>query len=105
MASPSPPYEAFLVTWTLQPNSCFYEQGSPPREGRYVIAEQEGRLVFTIDWVDAEGARHHISFAGVPDGKPTPFAGGPLADAGGSRIGRDLAGRRGWTTDRVVERR
>lgn len=81
MASPPPPYKDFLGTWVLQPTACSYEQGAPPREGKYVIAEQDGRLVFTIDWMDAEGVRHHLSFAGTPDGRPAPFAGGALADA------------------------
>ena len=76
-----PLYLGFLGTWDLIPESCVYEQGAPPRQGRYTIAEAGDKLVFTIAWTDAEGAPHEVTFSGVPDGKPVPFAGGPLADA------------------------
>lgn len=81
MTDSEPPYARFLGTWMLVPESCSYEQGDPPREGRYVIAEADGRLVFTIDWTDAAGVQHHVSFGGIADGTPVPFAGGELADA------------------------
>jgi hypothetical protein len=74
-------YSDFLGHWILDPASCRYEQGEPPRSGSYRIDEDEGRLVFTIDWVDAEGEAQQISFSGRPDGEPEPFAGGDLADA------------------------
>lgn len=75
------PYEGFLGTWTLDPASCDYEQGLPPREGIYSIREDEGVLHFLMDWTDAEGEHHRVGFSGIPDGKPVPFEGGDLADA------------------------
>ena len=81
MTSTKAKYADFLGTWLLIPESCQYEQGAPPRQGRYTIAEETGRLLFTIRWVDADGASHDVAFSGVPDGQPVPFAGGPLADA------------------------
>jgi hypothetical protein len=74
-------HEAFLGTWILDPSSCRYEQGDPPRSGRYLIDEHDGELRFSIEWVDAEGVEHRAAFAGVPDGVARPFAGGDLADA------------------------
>jgi hypothetical protein len=76
-----PLYADFLGTWILDPSSCVYEQGEPPRSGSYRIEEFDGALVFHISWVDAEGASQQAEFSGVPDGKPVPFAGGELADA------------------------
>lgn len=81
MAAADRPYQGFLGTWVLIPESCKYEQGEPPQDGRYVIVESDGRLTFTIDWTDAAGSKHHVSFGGVPNGQPVPFAGGELADA------------------------
>lgn len=75
------PWAGFLGTWVLIPESCNHEQGLPPRAGRYVISEAEGRLTFTLDWVDATGASHQVTFSGIPDGEPARFAGGELADA------------------------
>lgn len=74
-------YDGFLGTWILIPESCVYEQGAPPQQGRYTIDEAEGKLVFAIAWTDAEGKSHEVSFSGAPDRKPVPFAGGALADA------------------------
>lgn len=74
-------YSDFLGTWILIPESCVYEQGAPPQQGRYTIAEEAHELVFAIAWTDAAGKSHEVSFRGVPDGKPVAFAGGPLADA------------------------
>lgn len=34
-----------------------------------------------MNWVDADGEAHEMSFRGKPDGIPVPFDGGPLADA------------------------
>jgi hypothetical protein len=80
MTSP-PPYEGFLGTWILLPDTCDYEQGEPPTAGTYTISEGAGRLDFSIDWTDADGASHHAEFGGPPDGSRVPFDGGELADA------------------------
>ncbi|MCB9592332.1 MAG: hypothetical protein H6719_06340 [Sandaracinaceae bacterium] len=74
-------YEHFLGTWALEPESCQYEQGDPPRSGLYRIEAHDGRLHFSITWEDAAGASHAVSFSGTPDGEPEPFDGGDLADA------------------------
>lgn len=74
-------YRSFIGTWTLIPESCQYEQGDPPRDGTYRIAQEGARLRFTIDWTDASDNAQQVTFAGVPDGVPAPFDGGALADA------------------------
>ena len=75
-------WAGFLGTWILDPTSCRYEQGDPPHSSTYRIAEAEGgRLVFEINWVDAEGREHEVSFSGKPDGSLERFDGGDLADA------------------------
>lgn len=79
--SDEPLYAGFLGTWVLIPESCRYEQGDPPRAGIYRIAEVDGRLKFSIDWVAADGEAHQVEFDGVPDGAPVPFAGGDAVDA------------------------
>ena len=81
MNSSTKSYAGFLGAWVLIPESCQYEQGSAPREGRYVISDVEGSLHFQVAWTDADGGRHEVTFAGKPDGAPVAFAGGDLVDA------------------------
>ncbi|MCB9557490.1 MAG: hypothetical protein H6707_15390 [Deltaproteobacteria bacterium] len=76
-----PPYQGFLGTWVLIPESCDYEQSDPPMRGIYRIAAARGELRFAIEWTDAAGETHQVAFSGVPDGKIVPFSGGDLADA------------------------
>lgn len=80
MADDTSLYSKFLGTWTLDPASCVYEQGNPPKEAIYHIANQDGVLHFLIDWVDEEDKQERVEFSGVPNGERTPFAGGLLAD-------------------------
>ena len=75
-----PIYENFLGTWVLDPITCDYEQGDPPRADRHRIEQHGGDLVITMDWTDAEGETHHASFRAPPTGQDIPFNGGPLAD-------------------------
>ena len=77
----TPPYEPFLGTWILIPESCRYEQGEAPRAGRYLISLDGTDLVFRAEWTDALGKAQHVEFRGPPDGSKIPFAGGELADA------------------------
>jgi hypothetical protein len=81
MADQQAIYEAFLGTWQLIPESCQYEQGEPPKMGSYTIREKNDGLEFLMQWCDAQGEHHELSFFAIPDGKPIPFAGGKLADA------------------------
>lgn len=75
-------YDRFLGTWILDTSSCDYEQGAPPQSGVYRIADDDaGVLHFVIEWVDAEGKAHDVSFSGPPNGEAMPFPGGDLADA------------------------
>ncbi len=76
-----PLYAGFLGIWTLIPESCDYEQGEPPKEATYRIAEDGPRLVFSMHWVDSKGETHQHEFSGLPNGEPMPFNGGELADA------------------------
>lgn len=74
-------YAGFLGSWILLPDSCQFEQGEPHRAGTTTIREDGPALVFELAWTDAEGDAQRATFAGVPDGQPAPFDGGPLADA------------------------
>jgi len=81
MSGAEPLYADFLGTWVLMPETCEYEQGDAPVSGLYRIEERDGQLAFAIDWTGADGAHHHVEFAGSPDGLPVPFAGGDAVDA------------------------
>lgn len=89
---------AFVGTWILIPESCRFEQGDPPRSGRYRIEEHEGRAVFTIEWTAADGTFDRVELTGVPDGEPRPFAGGQAIDALAIEVAsdRDLRTRGFW---------
>lgn len=76
-----PIYSRFIGVWVLDTEACVYEQGDPPQSGTYKIIEQQQELVFRMQWVDADGETHDMSFRGKPDGVPVPFNGGDLADA------------------------
>ena len=80
MTALSQPYAKFLGTWILQPHLSNYEQGDSPSAGTYQIMEVEGRIVFRIDWRDADDKEHQVEFNGIADGTRVPFAGGELAD-------------------------
>ncbi|MEO1014439.1 MAG: hypothetical protein AAFX08_04545 [Pseudomonadota bacterium] len=79
--SNAPSIEGFLGEWILDPSSCRYEQGEPPKSGRYVISRLGDDLAFRMEWIDADGAAHEQSFVSRPDGRPEVFNGGDLADA------------------------
>ncbi|MCH9806952.1 MAG: hypothetical protein K0U74_04405 [Alphaproteobacteria bacterium] len=76
-----PIYQKFLGSWVLDVDTCTYEQGDPPKSATYRIAEDGDELVFDMDWIDADGETHHVSFRARPDGSPIPFNGGDLADS------------------------
>ena len=75
-----PIYQNFLGHWILDPASCDYEQGEPPRADRHLIEAAGGDLVITMDSTDASGETHHASFRAPANGQEIPFNGGPLAD-------------------------
>ena len=97
-------WKPFLGTWMLDPSSCRYEQGAPPREGRYTIAERDdGRLEFTAAWVDAEGESDTVTFSGPPDGTHVPFGDGSLVDALSiTAVSPRELNSSGWIGDREV---
>lgn len=74
-------YADFLGIWELEADSCTYQQSEPPVSGHQIISDGPGGLTLQMSWTDREGNTHTYSFAGIPDGKARPFAGGPLADA------------------------
>ncbi len=74
-------YRDFLGLWQLIPQSCQYEQGDAPTAGSYRIEEgDDGVLVFTAEWTDADGKTDAVSLSGKPDGIKVPFE-GKLVDA------------------------
>lgn len=108
MADPLAGCAAFLGTWVLMPETCVYEQGAPPRAGTYRIAAEGAALRFTIDWTAADGAAHHATFAGRPDGVAVPFAGGDAVDALAITLAspRDLRSSASWRgVERMVAQR
>ena len=74
-------HDRFIGRWELDPASCRYDQGEPPASGTYTISEAGEELVFDMAWTDSKGERHTASFSGMPDGVPSPFAGGDLVDS------------------------
>ncbi len=67
-------YREFLGLWQLIPESCQYEQGDAPTSGSYQIEEQDdGTLMFTARWTDADGKEDAVSFSGKADGVKVPF--------------------------------
>jgi hypothetical protein len=74
-------YADFLGIWELEVESCAYEQSEPPLEGHQIISDGPDGLVIQMSWTDGGGETYSHIFAGVPDGKARPFAGGDLADA------------------------
>ncbi len=75
-----PTYQGFLGIWELDPTTCSYEQGAPPRADRHRIEADGDDLVITMDSTDAGGEEHHVSFRAPANGQEIPFNGGPLAD-------------------------
>jgi hypothetical protein len=74
-------YADFLGIWELEVESCAYEQSEPPLDGHQIISDGPDGLVIQMSWTDRQGETYSHMFAGVPDGKARPFAGGELADA------------------------
>ena len=75
-----PIHQNFLGLWVLDPASCDYEQGEPPRADRHLIEADGGDLVITMDTTDADGETHHAAIRAPANGQEIPFNGGPLAD-------------------------
>lgn len=75
----------FLGRWVLDPASCRYTYGEPPLAASLDFSRDGERLVVDIAWTDAQGQRHALTYAAVPDGRPTPtFA--PGADTFGLEL-------------------
>jgi hypothetical protein len=74
-------YRRFIGHWELDPASCDYKQGDPPKTGTYVIREDGDDLIFDMAWTDQAGTPHEASFRGTPDGEAKPFNGGDLVDS------------------------
>ncbi|MBU2534175.1 MAG: hypothetical protein KKB37_15650 [Alphaproteobacteria bacterium] len=70
----------FLGTWLLDPASCVFEQGDPPRAAVHRITLEGDELVITMNWTEASGETGHAAFRVPADGTPVPFSAGPLAD-------------------------
>lgn len=98
------PWAGFLGTWILDPSSCRYEQGEPPRQGHYRIVElDDGALEFTVAWTDAAGTSDSVSFRAPPDGRRIALAEGKLIDALSVSAPSDRElNSSGWIGDREV---
>ena len=96
-------HSAFLGTWRLVPDSCRYEQGTPPREGAYRIrALDDGQLEFTASWVDADGKDHSVTFSGHPDGRRSPLGGDPVDALSVHAVSPRELNSSGWIGEREV---
>jgi hypothetical protein len=80
MSKKDPDYHAFIGSWILDPASCQYQQGDPPKAGSYRIEEEGEQLSFAMQWIDSAGENHEARFSGPYDGTKVSFAGGDLAD-------------------------
>ena len=74
--------DPFVGTWHLDPTRCEYEIGAPPRSATYRIEPDGEALVFTIDWVGADGNAAHVVYHSIPDGRQHPYPDNPdVADS------------------------
>lgn len=78
--------ERFLGTWELDPSACTYERGLPPRQGTYRIEPEGDTLLFTADWVAADGTPGTVAYRSTPDGQPHPLENPAVADALVTRV-------------------
>lgn len=70
----------FIGVWVLDPASCEYTMGEPPKTGRYEIKADGEKLVFIMNWSDAEDKPFEISFSVTPDDQEHPFENPAMAD-------------------------
>jgi len=61
--------DKFYGTWILIPELSIYQQGEPPRSGKYLIQEDGEKIVFEIEWTDATGKEFQLAFGGPLDGQ------------------------------------
>jgi len=72
--------QRFFGVWELEPASCQYSMGVPPKSGKYEIQPEEDTLKFILSWSDEERP-FLMEFTAIPDGEPHPFANPALADS------------------------
>ena len=70
--------DKFLGKWTLIPELCQYQDGSPPTSGHYEIDLQNGEAQFDIAWKDENGKDHLVHYGGPVDGSVNPLNGGKI---------------------------
>lgn len=62
----------YIGTWVLVPELCLYEEGNPPLQGIYQIAQLDEGVRISIDWATPDGSKHHIAFQAPDDGVKQP---------------------------------
>lgn len=62
--------DAYLGSWLLLPELCFYEFGPVPASGRYRIAERGRDVHVSIEWSMDDGEPQQTEYVAPPDGKP-----------------------------------
>ncbi len=70
--------DKFLGSWTLIPELCQYQDGYPPKSGRYEIDLKDGEAKFDIVWTDEKGKDHEIKYGGPVDGTVNALNGGKI---------------------------
>ena len=68
------PDDLFTGTWAMNAEAHKYEFGTPPTKGLYIIEAQDEGYLITMQWTDAEGEDHEMTYTGVPDGAWYPVS-------------------------------
>jgi uncharacterized protein YkuJ len=63
----------FLAGWQLFPEKCIYENGTVPKSGTYNIAERNGQIVLSNNYVTQTNDAFTTDFALVADGESHAF--------------------------------
>ncbi|SMY06719.1 hypothetical protein [Flavimaricola marinus] len=92
---------AYEGSWELVPELSHYDEGKPPKSGRYVITQTGDEIHFQIEWVEADGTPHLIDFKGVADGAIRP-AGEEGIKASFHRKGKTLLESRAYQAGQEV---
>ena len=70
--------DKFVGKWKLIPELCQYEDCQFQQRGAYEISLNGKSANFSIDWTDAKGEAHKMSYGGPVDGTVSPLNGGKI---------------------------
>ena len=61
-------YRRFIGHWELDPASCDYKQGDPPKTGTYVIREDGDDLIFPTTFFPPANCWARLTVRGIGNG-------------------------------------